>query len=353
MAGEWAKFVADNKAAEQKDSGVRYIGTRHPDWPVDEKKIFSERQIKNKADQIVDKHYQKNKNKSPFTQAAENAVKELSFTMRDGHIENNAGNHRLTNVKEAIEINDALDKNFRDHKQDDYLKLIESHKLAQKDTPAQTWDRLDANEKKRQRDHVKKLEHFGIENSQTKHAGYPKVSNPPILRNNINHPKRINPTVKKYKDFKENQKKKLEDKKHDEEFKKEYSDKAMEKYVRGKVSKNIRAGKAPYEDLPTAYLVVGEAAKDRAKKQLAEIKMEPVKLQPTYIDYRLAQKDVGPTISLEEHMAKVAPREIDPAGITALDEAKPFKNVVDLTDQKFPKIARGIGPFISGEDDSK
>ena len=298
--------------------GVKYIGTRHPDWPVDEKKIFSEKQIKNKADKIVDKHYQKNKNKSPFTQVAENAAKELSFTLKDGHIENRAGNHRLTNVKEAIEINTALDENFQKQKEDDYIK---------------------------------KLKHFEIENSQTKHPDYPKVSNPPILRNNIN--KRINPTVKKYKDFKEKQKKKLEDKKFDEEFKKEYSDQAMEKYVRGKVNKNIRAGKAPYEDLPTSYLVVGEHAKDKAKKQLAEIKMEPVKLQPTYIDYRLSLKDIEPTISLEEHMARVAPREIDPAGITALDEARSFKNVVDLTDQKFPKVARGIGPFLSGEDDTK
>ena len=148
MAGEWAKFVADNKAAEQKDSGVRYIGTRHPDWPVDEKKIFFEKQIKNKADQIVDKHYQKNKNKSPFTQLAENAAKELSFTLRDGHVENREGTARLKSIPEAIEINGALDKNFRDHKEDDYLKLVESHKLAQKETPAQTWNRLDANEKK-------------------------------------------------------------------------------------------------------------------------------------------------------------------------------------------------------------
>ena len=293
------------------------------DRPTSEKKIFPEQQIKQKADKIVDKSYKNTKNKNPFTQAAENAKRELSFRLRDDFIENNAGTARLNSVKEAIDINTALDENFQGQKRDDYIA---------------------------------KLKHFGIENSQTKHPDYPKVSNPPILRNNINRvskaaPVKLNPTVNKYKAFKENQKKKLEDKKFDEEFKKEYSDQAIEKYVRGKVNKNIRAGKAPYEDLPTSYLIVGEHAKDKAKKQLAEIKIEHVKLEPSYIDYRLALKDTGPTISLEEHMAKTAPREVDPPGITALEGAKNFRNIVALTDQKFPTKDRGIGPFISGEDD--
>ena len=46
------------------------------------------------ADKIVDTDYKNSKNKNPFTQVAENAVKELSFTMRDGHIENNEGTKR-------------------------------------------------------------------------------------------------------------------------------------------------------------------------------------------------------------------------------------------------------------------
>ena len=278
--------------------------------------------IKDAADKIVDKRYKNTKNKNPFTQSAEIAKDLLSFELKDGFIENK-DNTRVDKVKEAIEMNTALDENFQKQKEDD---------------------------------HIKKLKHFEIENSQTKHPGYPKVSNPPILRNNINRvskaaPVKLNPTVKKYKDFKENQKKKLEDKKFDEQFKKDYSDQAMENYVRGKVNKNIRAGKAPYEDLPTSYLIVGEHAKDKAKKKLAEIKIEHIKLEPSYIDYRLSLKDSEPRITLEEHMAKTAPREIDPPGITALEGAKNFRNIVDLTDQKFPTKARGIGPFISGEDD--
>ena len=218
---------------------------------------------------------------------------------------------------------------------------------------------LDENfQKQKEDDHIKKLKHFEIENSQTKHPGYPKVSNPPILRNNIDRvskaaPVKLNPTVKKYRDFKENQKKKLEDKKFDEQFKKDYSDQAIEKYVRGKVNKNIKAGKAPYEDLSTSYLIVGEHAKDKAKKKLAEIKIEHVKLKPTYIDYRLSLKELEPRITLEEHIAQRAPKEIDPLGITGLEGVKNFRNVVDMSDQKFPKQARGIGPFISGEDDAK
>ena len=127
----------------------------------------------------------------------------------------------------------------------------------------------------------------------------------------------------------------------------------MEKYVRGKVNKNIRAGKAPYEDLPSSYLIVGEHAKDKAKKKLAEIKIEHVKLKPTYIDYRLSLEESEPRITLEQHMAKTAPKEIDPLGITGLEEVKNFRNVVDMSDQKFPKQALGIGPYISGEDDPK
>jgi len=53
-------------------------------------------------------------------------------------------------------------------------------------------------------------------------------------------------------------------------------------------------------------------------------------------------------------MKSVAPTR-DPdldAGIAGLDEIKRFKNTIDLTNQKFPKEARGIGPFLSGEDDN-
>ena len=288
------------------------------DRPTSEKKIFPEQQIKQKADKIVDKSYKNTKNKNPFTQAAENAKRELSFRLRDDFIENNAGTARLNSVKEAIDINTALDENVQKQKEDDYLK---------------------------------KLKHFGVENSQIKHPDYPKVSNPRILQKNINNQKTTNPTVAKYKAFKEKQQKKIEDKKFDEEFKKEYSDKSIAQWLRAKENKNRIAGKHPYENFSTSNMIVAEDFKDKAKKQLAAIKVEPIKLEPSYIDYRLALKDTGPTISLEEHMAKTAPREVDPPGITALEGAKNFRNIVALTDQKFPTKDRGIGPFISGEDD--
>ena len=75
------------------------------------------------ADKIVDKDYKNSKNKNPFTQAAENARELLSFKMQDGHLEN-SDNARVGTVKEAIEINEALDKNFQDQKKDDYLKRL-------------------------------------------------------------------------------------------------------------------------------------------------------------------------------------------------------------------------------------
>ena len=100
------------------------------------------------ANKIVNKSYQQTKNKNPFTQSAEIAKDLLSFEMKDGFIENK-DNKRIDTVKEAVEMNEALDKNVLDHKKDDYLNLIESNRLAEKESPKQTWNRLDANEKKR------------------------------------------------------------------------------------------------------------------------------------------------------------------------------------------------------------
>ena len=279
--------------------------------------------IKDAADKIVDKSYKNTKNKNPFTQSAEIAKDLLSFELKDGFIENK-DNTRVDKVKEAIEMNTALDENFQKQKEDD---------------------------------HIKKLKHFEIENSQTKHPGYPKVSNPPILRNNINRvskaaPVKLNPTVKKYKDFKENQKKKLEDEKFDKQFKKDYSDQAIENYVRSKVNKNIKAGKAPYEDLSTSYLIVGEHAKDKAKERLEHYKKNPVQLPLPHIDLPVEPKT--PKLpDFKTFMKSIAPTK-DPdadAGIAALEEIKEFKKTADLADQKFPKKSRGIGPFLTGEDD--
>jgi len=183
--------------------------------------IKSKEQLANK---IVDTNYKNSKNKSPFTQAAENAKELLSYTMQDGHVENNEGTKRLKTLKEAIEINEALDKNFQDHKKDDYLKKL-------------------------------------------KHPGYPKVSNPAILLNNVNtknFPNKNNPTVDRYKKFKE-------DKKHKEEFEKEYGEKAIVQHIRAKENKNRMSGKAPYENFSSSDLIVAEHAKEKARKRLGAL----------------------------------------------------------------------------------
>ena len=226
------------------------------------KKIFPEQQINKHANKIVDKHYQQNKNKSPFTQVAENAVNELSFKMKDGFIENNAGNHRLDTVAEAIELNEALDKNFQDHKTDDYKKLIESNRKAENEKPSETWTRLDKQEKQRQRDHLNTLEHFGIENSSVKNKNYPKKAPVPLNR---------------YQVFKEKQKKALEEKEFNKKFEQEYGDRAIEKDLRIKEMKNRKAGKHPYENFSTSELIVSEHAKDRSKQILKSLKNPVVK----------------------------------------------------------------------------
>ncbi len=179
--GKWREFVERNKKAEML------------------------------ANNIVDKSYQQNKNKNPFTQVAENAKNMLSFKMQDGHIENQDG-RRIDTVKEAIEVNEALDKNFQDHKQGDYIKLADV----------------------------------------------------PILNRNINQIAKTNPTVQRYKDFKE-------DKKYRENFDNDYSDKATRNYVRGKINKNKLAGKKDYEGLATHDIIVAEDTKERARAKLKSL----------------------------------------------------------------------------------
>ena len=301
--------------------GIKYVGTREhlyddpptfPNGKVDHWKQFVQKNEKldklekdhtNKlANKIVDKHYQQNKNKSPFTQVAENAVKELEFKYNSttGTFRNNDG--KTLPMKEALEATEALDKNFQDHKTGDYLAKYNSH---------------------------------------------PKLEKMPLLNRNINNRKstgvKTNPTVERYKHFKE-------DKKFKDDFEKEYGEQAIKNYVRAKVNKNRREGKADYENLSSSDLIVGEYAKEDAKKKLAAITAEHKKIEPTYIDYRLALKEPEPTISLEEHIARRVPIAIDPLGITGLEEVKNFKNLIDITDKKFPKEARGIGPYLSGED---
>ena len=265
--------------------------------------------IKDAANKIVDKNYKNTKHKNPFTQVAENAVTELSYGLKDGFIENKEGSARTNSAKEAIEFNEILDKNFQDQKRDDYTAKL-------------------------------------------KRPGYLKVSNPPILQRNINAPKITNPTVAKYKAFREKQQKKIEDKKFNENFEKEYGDRATRNYVRAKVNKNKREGKRDYENLSINDIIVNEDTKDRAKERLELYKKNPVQLPLPHIDtpiestapkmpdFKTFMKSMGPTTD----------PDLD-AGIAGLDEIKKFKKTAELADQKFPKKSRGIGPFLTGEED--
>ena len=137
-----------------------------------------------------------------------------------------------------------------------------------------------------------------------------------------------------------------------ENFKKEYSDAAINKWLRAKEHKNIKAGKKPYDGFSTNNIIVAEHNKDQARKSLAAIKDHHIKLklEPTYIDYRLAMKDTGPTMSLDEHMAKVAPKVIDPGGITDLRGVRKFRDTMEFANEKFPRnLGGGLAPLL-GED---
>ena len=124
-------------------------------------------------------------------------------------------------------------------------------------------------------------------------------------------------------------------KKYNEQFEKEYGDKVIEDRLRARELKNKREGRAPQADFTSSEQIVAEHAKDKARKKLAAIKVQPLKLEPNYIDYRLALNNPTPTISLEEHMAKSAPREVDPLGITGLAEVQNFKRSLDTANEKF------------------
>ena len=121
-----------------------------------------------------------------------------------------------------------------DNKQEALAKaLVESNKLAENETPAQTWNRLDGNEKRRQKqlmrswgldkeqqkqkDHYKKLVDFGIDNSSVKYTGSrqhlydewdkPEKKNPPkksvnYLSNNYSFAENFKKNSKNINDLK-------------------------------------------------------------------------------------------------------------------------------------------------------
>ena len=63
-------------------------------------------------------------------------------------------------------------------------------------------------------------------------------------------------------------KKQREDKKFSEHMEKEYGDKTIEAGIRGKIQKNKRLGRAPYEGFATHDMIIAENMSDRAKRQI-------------------------------------------------------------------------------------
>tara|TARA_R110002051_G_scaffold106521_3_gene179579 strand:- start:2195 stop:3046 length:852 start_codon:yes stop_codon:yes gene_type:complete len=194
-----------------------------------------------------------------------------------------------------------------------------------------------------------------INNHTLNQWGMPKskLAEVPILKRNIKYPKPVktNPTIERYKNFKEEKKFKEEEKKFNLEFEKEYGHETIKKEIRAKENKNIREGKKPYENFSTNDVLLAELTKDEAKEKLAAIKAEPKPVEPSSIVHPPVFKDTGPKISLEEHMAMTAPKVIDPGGITDLRGARKFRDTMKLANEKFPrKLGGGLAPLLGEED---
>jgi len=249
------------------------------------------------------------------------------------------------------EVNRLVDKKLKDNKTLNYINQNKNMYQQENNKMLPTKDQL---KQKRIDNHT--LNQWGISK--------PKLAELPIIKQNIKNGVKYsgsrehlydNPTgkaatVKKYADFKENKKRKDEELKFKKEFDKEYSHATMEKEILAKENKNIKAGRAPHAGFTSSDQIIAVTARDKAKESLAAIKAEHVKLEPTYIDYRLALEDTGPKISLEEHMAKTAPKVIDPGGITELKGVRKFRDTMEFANKKFPRsLGGGLGPLL-GED---
>jgi len=332
------------------------------------KKMSKIIQTEKLANKIIDTNYNKNKHKTPFTQVAENANKLLGykFNRTTGKTMNSEGN--VLPMKEAVKINDALEKNFRDHKERDYLANLEKY----------AWEH-DQN-KRPKPPAVKALEQRE------------KISDQPIFKGNINHNSKFNkksrtgnPSGRDYwREFVANGGKKLPEvspedlnrpsatetwnniyrsmtpfekgawnaEQRKQKLENEKEEKELEKDLRAREYKNKKAGKPPHANFSTSDQIVLEASKDRAKEELAAINTSSkITTEPNYFDYREAIEEAPSFPTLDQWMKARAPIEQDPPGITGLDKVKSFKRSAYLTDQKFPKVAKGIGPFLTGEDD--
>lgn len=260
-------------------------------------------QINKIANNIVDKNYKNKKVKPVFTQMADNARDLLGYKYNPttGDIRNN--DNDVLPAKEAVKINDALEQNFKQHKQDDYFA---------------------------------KLKRLGIEESKIKHPDYPKVSNQPILRNNVNtksFPNK-NPTVSKYKAFKDNQKRELEEKRFNENFEKQYGDKAIGQHIRKKEYANKKAGRAPYQDFSSSDIIVAEDLKEKAANKLKAMNL------PKSTD---SISDLNIIGSYEP----MVPFKKDLAAIQAEENFKKLQR--EIKEEKFRLANSGLASIMGGD----
>ena len=327
------------------------------------------------ADNIVDTNYKNSKNKNPFTQAAEKAKEYLSHTYNKttGKFENFDG--ASLPAKEANEVNEFWDKNLQNQKRDDYLNKLKIYGIEESSKKVPGYPKL-SNEERRKQNYLKT---WGIQDGPHN----PKLADLPIVNRNINHQKmhnqdlknnmrkwiadadaavkRDNPTVNRYKAFKENQKQKLEEKKFNQHMEKEYGEKSIGQYLRKKIYANKKAGKAPYENFSSSDIIVAEDLKEKAQKRLKDFQTEKkinkvdndIKSSlDNYINYKESIKEtpVNNFPSLDEWMAMKAPRA--DAGITGVKDVQHMKNIVDYSNRAFNlNNSKGIGPFLTGEDD--
>ena len=248
------------------------------------KKNFFSGQTNKYADKVVNNNYTKNKHNTPFTHAAGNAVKYLGFTHDAATNTYSNFDGRTISKEEAIKINNGLNENFNSQKKDDYLKLANLPIVNQKIVP----------HKMHNQDLKNQMKTWIAEADEER--------------------KKNNPTVNRYRQFKENKKRELEDKK----FNEEYSDQAIRNHVRAKVNKNVRAGNKPYANLSMNDIIVNEDSKDKAKKKL---KAEPTIPHSSFNDLHLLNqtvRSITPTKSFEDHYREIVDRENNTTGITSL-----------------------------------
>ena len=249
-----------------------------------QKKNFFSEQTNKYAGKVVDNNYTKNKHKTPFTHAAGNAVKYLGYTHDAATNTYSNFDGRTVSKEEAIKINNGLNENFNSQKKDDYLKLANLPIVNQKIVP----------HKMHNQDLKNQMKTWIAEADEER--------------------KKNNPTVNRYRQFKENKKRELEDKK----FNEEYSDQAIRNHVRAKVNKNKLAGKRDYDNLSINDIIVNEDSKDKAKKKL---KAEPTIPHSSFNDLHLLNqtvRSITPTKSFEDHYREIVDREKNTTGISSL-----------------------------------